>query len=1637
MPFQPAHAARRRLPGARRLAYGVLATPLVLSPLATVAQGMDGPNLAAVAATDRTGAPETAAGAAGEGAETVTLITGDTVQLTTGPDGRQLASVRPAPDGRASGFWTHRDDGDLYVVPNGLMPLIPERLDPALFNVTDLVEAGYTDARMDSVPLILTYEEGTSVPAAAWAVDGDVDGDVQQLESINGLSITLDKDDDTAELATALEQLARGRQTGQGPLAGLDKVWLDHPVEAMLEHSVPQIGAPTAWEQGYDGSGVTVAVLDSGIDDEHPDLAGQVVASENFSDSDTAKDRDGHGTHVAATVAGTGAASDGRSVGVAPGAGLLNGKVLDDFGNGTTSGLIEGMEWAVEQGADVVNLSVGVRGFYSDGTDPGSMAVNALVEEHGTLFVIAAGNDGPGESTVTAPGSADLALTVGAVDRNEDIASFSSRGPRFGDHAVKPEITGPGVDIVAARAAGTWAGFPVDDSYTSMSGTSMAAPHVAGAAALVAQARPELTGVELRALLVGTAVPNEDLRVLDQGAGRVNVPTALTGEAIAEPVALHLGSYGFPHEQVQVEETVTYRNLGEEPLTLDLVATARNAEGEPAHQDAVSVSPTSLTVPAGESASATVTLDTAAPGVGQFGGAVVATSASGETVSTPLSYYKEPERYDVVVEGIARDGRPAQGSFTVLDVADGSVSATRNWGTDDSSCTTDSWAMSNCIRLEPGTYSISGVVFTMPEGQSSTAPPAFDEYALNTSLVADPEVTIDGPTTLTLDARDAVEVQIQTPEHEARPATGSALHVGLDRVAQDGTALSQGQFITPRTMVESRLFMTPTDDVQLGELSAYTQWTLEAPDVALQVAGNDALSLDPHYFDPYYFSDHSWQFPRLEGEHSLPVIDVGTATAEEIAGTELTGALALVRSSDALSAGEQSNNAAEAGAAMVAVYHDTPGSDPHPGATGILLEVPTVRLSHAEGTGLLELLGQGPVTVLAAGEPASPYRYNLRLTEEGGIPAELEYVLDTDELAAVTNGFHSQLSTEVTLTETWYTQRVGDNFAITFPTPTLGGPRERVDYYVADPGLEYIQGIETPENQYNYLWPSDPQARIYLVNQPQTFGPGERLERSWLQAPLRPGLWPERSIMRTEDFLDIRLAAFVDGEGNTSEGSTSYFDNGFDVTMRLFADGELVMESDYANGRLDLPPDAEDYRLEYEVDNHAPWAELATHTISAWTYQSTRPQGDQTRIEPLLTVDYDLDVDLQNRLRPASPTDGPATIEFTVRHQTGASQSQILPDASLDISYDGGTTWRSVENLRELENGRFAGDLPAEVPEQNDGTLSLRMSAQDAAGSTVEQEVHRAAGLPEPVEGEPVEVDRISGKHRYATAAATALAFGEVDTVYLASGQQFPDALSGVAPAVRDGAPVLLTRAGQLPSDTKAAMVELAPETVLVLGGDQAVSDTVLDEVGSLTGAKVSRVAGRDRYGTAAELALERFVPDDVDTVYVASGREFADSLSAGPLAGQGGDPVVLTKPDDLPSATIQALTALAPERIVVLGGEVAVDDAVYSELRGYADTVERLAGETRYETAAFVAERVAPTGREFVASGQEYADALSGGALAGLHGSPVLLTKAEELPSVTGDALTEREPSQVTLLGGELRIPDAVRAAIEELFRP
>lgn len=321
-------------------------------------------------------------------------------------------------------------------------------------------------------------------------------------------------------------QAVLGSPAGLKQLAddpAVQNIWLDLPVHTMLDVSVSHVRAPQLWNLGFEGEGIVVAIVDTGIDPEHPDFEGRIVAVKDFTGTrPDAGDGNGHGTHVASTVAGSGAASGGKYIGVAPDARLLVAKVLRDDGGGATSQVMAGVDWAVKQGAHVINLSLGAD-VACDGTDAMSAICDAAVDA-GAVVCVAAGNAGPNPGTVGSPGCVRKGITIGATTDADKVTSFSSRGPTK-DGRVKPDVCFPGHNIVAARARGTAMGTPVNEFYTSASGTSMATPHASGAAAVLLQAFPGITPAAVKERLMRTAV---DL-ALDpntQGSGRADILAA-------------------------------------------------------------------------------------------------------------------------------------------------------------------------------------------------------------------------------------------------------------------------------------------------------------------------------------------------------------------------------------------------------------------------------------------------------------------------------------------------------------------------------------------------------------------------------------------------------------------------------------------------------------------------------------------------------------------------------------------------------------------------------------------------------------------------------------------------------------------------------------------------------------------------------------------------------------------------------------------------------------------------------------------------------------------------------------------------------------------------------------------------------
>ena len=572
---------------------------------------------------------EPIASPAGEG-RTITLVTGDRVVLT----GTGHAVVRAAEGREDIGFLTSIDvNGDVSVTPfDALGMLRSGRLDPRLFNVTRLLDGGYGDAERGDIPLIVTRPGNLNART------------VRSLPSIGGAAVVAAKD------------------TAFWNTRDATRIWLDGPVHAVLDKSVPQIGAPAAWQAGHTGKNTKVAVLDTGIQATHPDLADAVVEARDFTGSASGTaDKHGHGTHVASIVTGDHTAYRG----VAPDTRLLVGKVLNDSGSGTESGIIAGMEWAAGSGAQVVNMSLGSDA-PSDGTDPLSQAVNELTARTGALFVIASGNSG---RTPGSPAAADAALTVGAVDHTDALAEFSSRGPRLRDNAIKPEITAPGVDIVAALAQDSLISRlepPVGTDHVALSGTSMATPHVAGAAAILAGRHPDWKAPQLKAALTGTAKPNPALTAFEQGAGRVDVAKAVTTTVHASVASINNGIVQWPHtDDVPVTTVVTYHNSGTLPVVLNLATDVKDPDGKAAPAGMFTVAPTTLTIAPGASAQATVTTDTKVNGPdGIYSGVVTAGD-----LRTPITVTREVESYDLNVNVLGADGKPTPDyAFRLVDL---------------------------------------------------------------------------------------------------------------------------------------------------------------------------------------------------------------------------------------------------------------------------------------------------------------------------------------------------------------------------------------------------------------------------------------------------------------------------------------------------------------------------------------------------------------------------------------------------------------------------------------------------------------------------------------------------------------------------------------------------------------------------------------------------------------------------------------------------------------------------------------------------------------------------------------------------------------------------------------------------------
>lgn len=1187
----------------------------------------------------------------------VHLITGDEVTVTPAADGRVVAVVDAAPrvDGQVPTFEVLEDGDALYVIPSDAVPLLHDRLDPELFNVTKLVDYGYDDG----VSVIMT---GASARSAAGTGGLSV---TMPLASVAGYAATVGTD--------GAWWSARTRSTAPAALAGDAKMWLDEVAEVELAESVPMIGAPAAWADGLDGTGTTVAVLDTGVDATHPDLTGQIAGTRNFTTEADVRDGHGHGTHVASTVAGTGAGAGGTYTGVAPGADLLIGKICTASGSCPNSATIAGMEWAA-QNADVVSISIGTNSG-NDGTSPTARAVNELTARYDALFVIAAANNGAqGEGSIGAPGSADAALTVGAVDKNGALASFSSRGPRLGDFAIKPDITAPGVGIAAARAEGTAMGTPVNASYTRANGTSMATPHVAGAAAIVHQQNPDLGAAELKALLASTATPNEDLSVYEQGGGLTDIPAALAAPVLANPAPLNLGFFPYGEKTEPVTRTVTYTNRTDADVTLDLAVQVTGGDGGAVPGSALAVSPATVTVPARGTATADVTLNTDGLATGSYGGHLVAGSAGGQ-VRTPVGFHLEAEMYDVVINGITRTGEAAarSSSLHIRHAVDADIFAKNSIYFSDGAAR---------LRVPPGQYHVGGVIATL-DGTNT--------IRQDRTVVTVPNLNVTGDTTVTLDAREADEITFATPEHpDARPHDQSRLIYHFASEEDGGiTATWLGPWM--------RTYALASEAPEVGDFELFVNARVGDAPLVLQMVDPEVTELHPY---PLSGS------PAPDQDERLPLVFAGQGAEADYAGLDVTGKIVLTeRAGPALAAKEATARAH--GASALLIMNDTTGTfTGSVGAAGI----PALSVSGEEGTRLRDLLDDGAVTLRLAGTPFSPYLYDLFLSEQDRIPADLHYEVRPGELATRHNSFYGPDG-----------QTMGEYRAAWRPYMGVGA----VQYSRVRAGAERVEYVTADDTKFRQTVAAGGLGPGALQERDVLHSPGEETERDWFKGPVRPGIvdplpplnpgWPAT---RTGNTMSLQVMEWFDNDTHYGAYRTPY-DTG---RFRAFVDGVQFGQTTWPRVSItNLDPASRTYRFEADIAREAPWWPTSTATSTAWTITS---QASATRqVLPFLMVDYDTGLDLTNTA--AHPRDEHrGVLDLEVRHQAGSAAAAVA-GARVWISHDDGVTWQS-RPVRSLGEGRFQANLPSSDAEDGTGFASVRVEAWDADGNRIEQEVTRA-----------------------------------------------------------------------------------------------------------------------------------------------------------------------------------------------------------------------------------------------------------------------------------------------------------------------
>ncbi|WP_131741728.1 S8 family serine peptidase [Actinomadura roseirufa] len=1219
--------------------------------------------------------PEPGQASANKKDPTFTLPTGDVVALVKdrkgNPSGRVVKDVAPEGD-----VFFSRVGDKFYALPAGALPLLgADRLDPRLFDLLELERSGYSDQKTNRLPVIAVGPRtGAVAPQGATRR--------RQLGSVSAQALEVDK-------AQATRFWADAAGTQRTALAhGYTKLWLDGRVKASLDTSVPAVGAPAAWEAGLTGKGVKLAVLDTGADLDHPDLKDQVEKARSFVPNSPPDDRVGHGTHVASIAAGTGAASDGKYRGVAPGARLLIGKVLDDYGTGYDSTIIAGMEWAAAEGAKVANMSLG--GCSSFGKDLLSQAVDQISETSGTLFVTSAGNVGwcsPRFMGVGSPGAADKALTVANVDHRNGFvdAPSSVHGPRVGDYAIKPDIAAPGSAITAAAPGG---------GYQTMTGTSMASPHVAGAAAILAQQHPDWTGQQLAETLRTTARDVRDVEgasPLSHGNGVLDVRSAINPQVTGQPT-LSLGTYQ-PGGEDALTGTVTLRNRSSADVTVDLefskgLRRSRGNGSDMTEEAAtlpdgtLTLSQDKVTLPAGGSAEVKVTVRPESLPAGGYYGYLRGVGADGKVLTqTTLSWLRDVERFRFNIAAKNADGQSPIPATSYVLVADQNSAATYYGYFQNGRVLFDSVDGTGNGGLPKGTYTVTAML----------------GGADHRVFVEGRTVTVDRNSELQLDGSKAPSLEVRTP----RPSVNLGATVQWSQKLSHGRQeFSGAQLIGPGF----GMYTLPAEQRAPGYGLALDV-RRSAPFMTAWVGG---VQVKPVPLRGYCTACSA---PDVrDGRYRL--VDVGDGSEGAVNGKDLRGKVALIRQAPRsnpfdFSVHPEVERVSKAGAIGVVVGVDSgrPVRIADPLRFGGRLW--GVVVTAKEGADIARAVGAGRDQLTIDSNVPTPYVYDLQFPF-GPIPSSGSYTVKASDLATV----HTRLrapSPGLRLQEVTWLGGVTDSGRVPKWGHEFDAGYDRVDYVT--PGLSRTSLITVGTPTFTY-----PQ---WGVESP-ALAAGSVTSRDIFTSPIAAGPAFNKPLL-------------VSGESGT--GFTSPYNWGdvwdsapwpipgadgggliytYTARTRVFRDGEQVCDAPAFPGCGVGEPGR--YRIVADIDQTD--MPQSTHSSTEWTVNVENGKGEDV---PVVLAKPRPPTDLTNRVRAARHA-----VPVELVHQKGSTARPNF-DVTGWATFDDGKTWVQVASGKSDGKGRIV--LPINPPKGHNGFVGLRVKAVDEKGNAIDQTVIRAYAL--------------------------------------------------------------------------------------------------------------------------------------------------------------------------------------------------------------------------------------------------------------------------------------------------------------------